>query len=146
MKEFAYPITIYALVSTAEPKRFRYVGQTWQFRNRIGMHLHQRRNCSPVARWIRDSRPVVLAVRLELCHDRHADDREAFWIGELKQRGMADLNVRLHKRTTRYPGCYDRPAPHWIEYLRLREELWRDEIAAQEPRKARTRQRVRRAS
>lgn len=91
---------VYALVSSAEPHHYRYVGQTRRL-PRYRLADHTRRALAgghlPLHDWIRDvlaSGHGVTIVPLQECADDDGlNEAECLWIAHLKQSGHALLNV-----------------------------------------------------
>jgi hypothetical protein len=91
------PVYVYALVSSADAKAYRYIGKTDSPRTRFAGHLSDR--AAPrVRQWVRECyRAKATVVMVELWRgDDHAqaEDVERQMIADYVSLGLADLNVQ----------------------------------------------------
>lgn len=104
------PMYVYALVSTAAPRAYRYIGCTDSPHQRLSAHCSESAS-SRVRDWVRDtlrSGHLVQMVELWRGADRlEAEAQEERLIADYAALGMADLNV--HGNTAAYTG-HRRPA------------------------------------
>lgn len=87
---------IYAMVDPLELARVRYVGQSVEPHARYKAHLHDASDA--VGKWIADLRAGERYPSMRLLERGERDrltERERYWIGHYRDRGMADLNRKL---------------------------------------------------